>query len=270
MAKLPDPDGYSFLDYQTEKQNKDDFFVWVKTLSAEDKKKWRDGEIQPPSSPHQNWEIFRAVNPGALQSYNMPLGIWWQAQTVFPDLLKILLAMVVNAPSDIESAEKAWSALCKENGLEKTKDVTANQLINPSQGKGGNSQKTEWRDPNNVKGFWLLEWLKTVGLFYGSYTRIISNPKDPRNAKDRKTYVLAPSRLGWSEHQGVIKNFRQAMSVPLTAIKMDVMVSLRYTQAFLKYYEEARVENLSEDEAREGTRIVYANGRTRSIPRDNC
>ena len=247
LAKLPEPDGYSFLDYQTEKQNRDDFFAWVKALSAEDKKKWRNGEIQPPSSPHQNWDIFRAVNPGALQSYNVPIGIWWQAQTVFPDLLKILLAMVVNAPNDIESAEKAWNVLCKENGLEKTKDVTANQLINPSQGKGGNSQKTEWRDPNNVKGFWLLEWLKTVGLFYGSYTRIISNPKDPRNAKDRKTYVLAPSKLGWNAHQGVMKNFRQAMSAPLTAIKMDVMVSLRYTQAFLKHYEEARVENLSED-----------------------
>ena len=247
LARLPEPDGYSFLDYQTEKQNKDDFFAWVKALSSEDKKKWRDGETQPPSSPHQNWEIFRAVNPGALQSYNAPLGIWWQAQTVFPDLLKILVAMVANIPNDIEGAEKAWDLLCKENGLGKTKDVTANQLINPSQGKGVNSQKTEWRDPNNVKGFWLLEWLKIVGLFYGSYTRIISNPKDPRNAKDRKTYVLAPSKLGWSEHQGVMKNFRQSMSAPLTAIKMDVMVCLRYTQAFLKHYEEARVENLSED-----------------------
>jgi hypothetical protein len=146
LARLPEPDGYSLLDYQTEKQNKDYFFAWVKALSPDDKKRWRDGEIQPPSSPHLNWEIFRAVNPGALQSYNVPLGIWWQAQTVFPDLLKILLAMVANAPNDIENAEKAWVVLCKENGLEKAKDVTANQLINPSQGKGVNTSKTEWRD----------------------------------------------------------------------------------------------------------------------------
>lgn len=247
LARLPEPDGYSLLDYQTEKKNKDDFFTRVKALSPEDKKKWRDGEIQPPSSPHQNWEIFRAVNPGALQSYNMPLGVWWQAQAVFPDLLKILLAMVVKVPNDIENAEKAWSVLCKENGMEKAKDVTANQLINPSQGKGGNSPKTEWRDPNNVKGFWLLEWLKTVGLFYGSYTRIIANPKDPRNAKDRKTYVLSPSRLSWGVHQQVMKHFRQAMSASQTAIKMDVLVSLQYTRSFLKHYEEARVDDLGED-----------------------
>ena len=247
LARLPEPDGYSLLDYQTEKKSKDDFFAWIKVLSLEDKKRWRDGEIQPPTSPHQNWEIFRAVNPGALQSYNVPLGIWWQAQAVFPDLLKILLAMVANIPNDIEYAEKAWGVLCKENGLEKAKDVTANQLTNPSQGKGINSQKTEWRDPNNIKSFWLLEWLKTVGLFYGSYTRIIANPKDPRNAKDRKTYVLSPSRLGWSVHQQVMKHFRLAMSASQTAIKMDVLVSLQYTMAFLKHFEEARADDLSED-----------------------
>lgn len=247
LAKLPEPDGNMILDYQTEKQIKDSFFAWVKALSVEDKKRWRNGEIQPPSSPHPNWEIFRAVNPGALQSYNMPLGIWWQAQSVFPDLLKILLAMVSKVPNDIENAEKAWGVLCKENSLDKAKDVTANQLVNPSQGKGVNSLKTEWRDPNNVKGFWLLEWLKTVGLFYGSYTRIIANPKDPRNAKDRKSYVLSPSRLGWNVHQQVMKHFRQAMSASQTAIKMDVLVSLQYTQAVLKHYEEARSEDLGEE-----------------------
>jgi hypothetical protein len=245
--KLPEPDGYSFLDYQTERQNKDDYFAWIKSLSVEDKKKWRNGEIHPPSSPHPNWEIFRAVNPSALQSYNIPLGIWWQSQKAFPELLKNLLAMVAKFPNDIEGAERAWSALCRKYGFEKTKEVTANQLVNPSQGKGINSQKSEWRDPNNIKAFWLLEWLKTVGLFYGSYTRIVANPKDPRNAKDRKTYVLSPSKLGWSEHQAVMKHFRQTMSSSVTAIKMDVLVSLRYTQAFLRYYEEARVEDLSED-----------------------
>lgn len=244
---LPEPDGRIFVDYQSEKQNKDDFFAWFRGLSEEDKKRWRKNEIQPPSSPHPNWEIFRAVNPGALQSYNIPLGIWWQSRAVFSELLKIALAMAAKYPNDVEGAEKAWSALCKSHGMEKTKDVTANQLANPSQGKGVNSQKTEWRDPNNVKGFWLLEWLKTVGLFLGAYTRNVANPKDPRNAKDRKTYVLSPVRLGWSEHQGVMKHFRQSMSAGLTAIKMDALVSLRYTQAFLKYYEEARVEDLSDE-----------------------
>ena len=245
--QLSEPDGYSFVDYQTEKQNKDDYFAWIKGLSEEGKKKWRNGDIKPPSSPHPNWEIFRAVNPGALQSYNIPLGIWWQSREAFPELLKILLLLVAKFPNDVNSAEKRWSTLCKEKGFEKTKEVTANQLINPSQGKGLNSQKTEWRDPNNVKGFWLLEWLKTVGLFYGSYTRLVANPKDPRNAKDRKTYVLSPSKLGWNEHQGVMKYFRQAMNRGETAIKMDILVSLRYTQAFLKFYEEARVEDLSEE-----------------------
>jgi len=247
LTKLPQSDGNIIVDYQTEKQNKDDFFAWVKTLSDDDKKKWHSGMIQPSSSPHPNWEVFRAINPGALESYNKSVGVWWQAQDVFSDLLKILLEMVAGTPNDNEAASKAWGTLCNKTGLEKPKPVTANQLINPSQGKGINNPKTEWRDPNNMKSFWLMEWLKTVGLFYGSYTRIVANPKDPRNAKDRKTYVLSPSRLGWTEHQEVMKHFRQAMSASQTAIKMDAMVALQYTKAFLKYYEEARVENLSED-----------------------
>lgn len=247
LAELPESDGYSLVDYQIEKQTKDEFFAWVKGLSDDGKKKWREGKIHPPSSPHQYWEIFRAVNPGALQSYNIPLGIWWQAQKAFYALLKILLMMVASVPNDFEGAEKAWSALCKEKSLEKPKCVTANQLINPSQGKGVNNQKSEWRDPNNVKGFWLLEWLKTVGLFYGAYTRIIANPNDPRKAKDRKTYVLSPLSLAWSEHQEVMQHFRQAMTKSETAIKTDVLVSLKYTWAFLKHYEEARVDDLSQD-----------------------
>lgn len=240
-TKLPEPDGHSIVDYETEKQNRTDFFKWKDGLSESDTKRWRNREILPPSIPHTHWDIFRAVNPAALQSYNLPIGVWWATQKAFPELLKILLTMVANTPNDIENAEKAWGILCKENSLEKVKEVTANQVINPSQGKGSNSLKTEWRDPNNVKGFWLLEWLKTVGLFYGSYTRLV------RSAKDRKTYVLSPSRLGWNVHQQVMKYFRQAMSVSQTAIKMDVLVSLQYTQAFLKYYEEARTEDLVED-----------------------
>jgi hypothetical protein len=247
LGKLPQPDGYSFLDYQFEKQNKDDYFAWMKSLSKEDKKKWRAGAIQPTSFPHPNWEIFRAINPAALQSYNLPIGIWWMSQSAFPDLLKILLAMTSSMPNDVASAEKTWVDLCRSKGLERSKSVTANQITNPSQGKGNNSSKAEWRIPGNMDNFWLLEWLKTVGLFHGSYTRNIANPKDPRNAKDRKTYVLSPFRLGWSEHQGVMKHFRQAMNRSETAIKMDVLVSLRYAQAFLKFYEEARAEDLSED-----------------------
>lgn len=247
LATLPDSNGVSIADYELEKQNRNSFFAWKDGLSDVDKKKWQQKDILPSITPHPNWDIFRAVNPGALQSYNAPIGIWWQTQKAFPDLLKILLAMVASVPNDIDAAAEAWGALCKKAGLEKTKLVTANQITNPSQGKGINNLKTEWRDPNNIKGFWMIEWLKTVGLFYGSYTRNVANPKDPRNAKDRKTYVLSPLRLGWSEHQSVMKHFRQAMSASQTAIKMDAMVALQYTLAFLKHYEEARVENLSED-----------------------
>ncbi len=234
LVSLPEPDGVIFLDYETEKQHRGDYFAWFKGLTPEQKKQFYKKELQPDTRPHPDWDIFRAVNPAALQSYNTPLGIWLETKKAFPELLKVLLAFTAQCPNSLEATEKAWAALIKTAGLEKAKDVTANQLLNPSQGKGTNHIKAEWRDPNNVKSFWLLEWLKTVGLFAGAHTRLV------KNTKDRKTYVLCPTRLGWGEHQNVMKHFRELMPGSESAIKMDVLVALRYTQAFLKYYEGAR------------------------------
>jgi hypothetical protein len=52
-----------------------------------------------------------------------------------------------------------------------------------------------------------------------------------------------PLRLQWKKHQEVMKGFKQAMASSSTAIKMDVLAVLRYTEEFLKHYEGARGEN---------------------------
>jgi len=223
------------VDYETQKQNARHFFDWRKTLSAEDKKRADQGELQPPSTPHPDWDVFRAINPGALESYNKPIAEWWRGKEAFAELLAILLQMTAQTPNDVEGAEKAWAKVCKTRNWDKPKDATANQLLNPTQGKGVNSEKMVWSAPNNIKSFWLLEWLKTVGLFQSGITRNISK------AKDRKTYVLMPLHLGWGIHREVMKDFRQAMVGNATAIKLDIFAALRYTQAFLKRYEQARV-----------------------------
>lgn len=235
-------DGDVAVDYETQKQNARQFFDWRKTLSPEDKKHAAKGELQPPSAPHPDWDIFRAVNPGALQGYNALMAEWWRSKDAFPELLTILLQMTAQTPNDLDGAEKTWTKVCKTHGWDKPKDATAIQLSNPAQGKGVNSEKMVWSAPNNIKGFWLLEWLKAVGLFQCAITRIVANPTDPRNAKDRKTYVLMPLYLEWGVHQKVMKDFRKAMVGNATAIKLDVFAALRYTQAFLKHYEQAKAD----------------------------
>lgn len=244
FAELEGRGGDTVIDYEAEKQKNQAYFDWLRGLSAEDKKRAFKGELQDgPGSPRSDWDVFRAINPGALQAYNSLMATWWQGRAAFPDLLKALLQMTATSPNDEAGAEASWVKVCKAQGLEKPKAATASQLFNPAQGKGTNYPKSEWRAPGNLKGFWLLEWLKAVGLFYGGFTRIVSNPSDPRNAKDRKTYVLCPLHLDWGEHQAVLKHFRPAMVGSATAIKLDILAALRYTDAFLKHYEEAKAED---------------------------
>lgn len=243
LAELEGRGSETVVDYEAEKQKNQAYFDWLRGLNAEDKRRAVQGELQGPDSPRADWDVFRAINPAALQAYNSLMATWWQGRAAFPDLLKALLQLTATSPNDEAGAEASWVKVCKAQGLEKPKAATASQLFNPAQGKGTNYPKAEWRAPGNLKGFWMLEWLKAVGLFHGGFTRIVANPSDPRNAKDRKTYVLCPLHLDWGEHQEVLKHFRPAMVGSATAIKLDILAALRYTDAFLKHYEEAKVED---------------------------
>lgn len=222
------------IDYENEKSNNRQFFDWFKQLPTEQKKLAARGELTPPAKPHEYWDVFRAINPAALQGYNALLAEWQQGQEAFPELLRVVLQMTARTPNDVEGAEKVWDKICKERGLEKPKTPKALQLLNPAQGKGINSYKARWSNPGNVASSWLLEWLKVVGLYQAAVTRQITK------TKDRKTYVLHPVYLEWGAHQSVMRDFRQAMVSSATAVKLDILAALRYTLAFLKHYEEAK------------------------------
>lgn len=248
-TKLTPAAALGAIDYENEKSNNRQFFDWMKALPAEQKKLDARGKLTPPAKPHEFWDVFRAINPAALQGYNALLAEWQQGRDAFPELLRVVLQMTAQTPNDVEGAEKAWEKICKARGLEKPKTPKALQLLNPAQGKGINATKMRWSNPGNVPASWILEWLKVAGFYQAAITRIVANPSDPRNAKDRKTYVLHPQYLEWGAHQTVMKDFRQAMASAgrsnETAIKLDISATLRYTRAILRYYEKARVEDQS-------------------------
>lgn len=239
LSDLPLTNDDTVVDYEVQKKNRQDFFEYRNSLSAEDKVKLASREIHAPVNPHNHWEIFRAINPGALQGYNSLMAQWWRGKDDFPNVLRVLLAMTATNPNDIEGAETEWKKLCKTNGWA-NKEATAAQLFNPAQGKGTSNTKAEWRDPGNVKSFWLLEWLRAVGLFKGAITRV------PKDSKDRKTYVLMPAHLDWGSHQQIMSDFHKAMAGTNTPVKLDIFVALRYTKELLKHYEKARTEDLEQ------------------------
>lgn len=228
------------VDYADEKEQVNRFHEWRKSLTKEERKAWIKGMLNSPVTPHPDWDLFRAVNPASLQAYNGLVGEWWRGRGAFAEMLGILLEMTKQTPNDISGAEKAWEMLCKKNGWEVTRRVSTSQLFNPSQGKGTNAVKAVWASPNNLKSFWLLEWLKLAGIRAAGFTRLIGGSKK----KDRKTYVLSPMRLGWMDHQIIMGEFRRRMVGSAGAIQLDVLAALRYTQCLIDHYEAARSQDL--------------------------
>lgn len=239
-SDLPASGGETVADYEAEKVARTQFFDWLKSLSKEEKQHFASETLTPPVSPHPDWELFRAVNPAALQTYNALLAEWWRGREAFGPLLNILLTMTAQSPNDVDGARDAWAALCKAQGWDKPKEVTATQLLNPVQGKGTHAIKAAWSTPGNLKGFWLLEWLKLVGLRFGGFTRQVKSTKDRKVTKDRKTYALLPKRLSWSRHQQVLAKFKRNLVSSQPALKLDIVVALYYTRALLEHYQEAR------------------------------
>lgn len=230
-------EGDGRVDYEAEKANNETYFAWLRALPDADRRLAVRGELRGPAGPHPDWDLFRAVNPAALQAYNSLLAEWWQARPVFGELLRLLLRLFSSFPNPVDQIEADWNKLCKTHGLTKPKQATAIQLLNPAQGKGVNSPKATWRAPGNISGFWLIEWLKLVGLRYGGITRQV------RGVKDRKTYVLAPMRFDWDAHTAVMAEFKSTMVGSASAVKLDVLAALRYTLALLKHYEIARTDD---------------------------
>lgn len=192
-----------------------------------------------PPKPHPDWDIFQALNPPALPSYNSTVGQWYEAmQTANIPTLQLLLNLFRHTPNDIATAQAAWQKLAKTNGWKVT-TATAAQLLNPAQGKGINRPKTNGVNAGNLDNFWLLEYLKAVGLYEMAFTRPL------QGIKDRKTYVLSPGHLTLQTHRQIKADFRQTMRFSETAIRSDILTVIRYLRAFLRYVQQTQSQTRS-------------------------
>lgn len=231
----PDMPPQSLVDYEAEKDRRAEFFALRDALSKEDLAALRRGEDRPAlaalrgQEPHEHWDIFRAINPAALDGYNKLMTQWWTVQQALPEVLALLHRLFSRTPNDLEQAACAWKALDKAHGWGIAAGATAAQIYNPSQGKGQNRAKADKLQMGNVDSFWLLEWLKAVGFYHAALTRQM------RGVKDRKTYVLAPVDIDLDEHRWIMRIFRERMARSETAVRADVLAAIRYTQALLQF-----------------------------------
>jgi hypothetical protein len=97
-------------------------------------------------------------------------------------------------------------------------------------GKGFNRPKADRADLlQNPDVFWPLEFLKFWGMRMAGLPRFVSG------GGDRKTYVLRPKNITLQTLRDVYRPFNAVMW-PSTAIKMDVLAALRYTDVFLEQW----------------------------------
>ncbi|MHB1296188.1 MAG: hypothetical protein ACYC4R_14480 [Anaerolineae bacterium] len=221
------------IDYEMWKERRQRYFEIRKTLSKEDRQALARGEAHPAAEmlrgtePHGDWDILRAINPAALPGYNALVLQWWQVQDHLAEVVLLLRSLYGAYPNDLEEAARRWKNLAKLHGWESKAEAGALQLLNPSQGKGQNRQKPDRLAMDNMSGFWLVEWLKAVGLYRAAITKQLAG------TKDRKTYVLCPVDLGLAEHEAVFGAFKQAMTISESAVRSDILASLRYARLLL-------------------------------------
>lgn len=170
----------------------------------------------------------------ALNGYNKAIKQWEDTREHFITNLETVMQLVADPYPDVETISQQWAKAVKRKGIER--EITASQLFNPTQGQGQNHPKAnKLNTRQNMDSFWLLEFLKAVGLWKCAVPRTV------RGGSDRKTYVVSPKRVTLGAHEDVFPKFGAALWNE-TAVKMDIFAALQYANVLLDYSEQKRVQ----------------------------
>jgi hypothetical protein len=241
-SKKP-PDRWSgvVVDYDAERERRAEYFESRKELPPEARRPGATVDEYPELAtvlalePRPDWDILAQINQmGAISAYSQVLTAWFESRACFPGLLRLLLDLFAVTPNDVDKAVQAWKVLGREQGIETT-TVTPVQVLNPGMGKGINRPKADGAHRlGNPDSFWPLEFLKFWGMRRAGVPRIVqaAQPGAGRGPRDRKTYVLRPANITLDTNDKVYRRFNRTMWAS-TAVKMDVLAALRYTDAFL-------------------------------------
>ncbi len=185
-------------------------------------------EIQPPDTRLSHYQTINMMKIAG--TFNELVQRWADLTEEQKQLhLHLLLDLFSVSDNDIPSAITAWQKLAKEQHLKGKALASALQIINPTTGKGANRAKARELTIGNQESFWLLELLKFRGFMEAAAPLVI------RESKDRKTYVLQPKIIELDTLQRTMRIFRAALW-PSSAVKLDILASLRLAQIFVQQY----------------------------------
>lgn len=209
-----------FREYQAKRKQ----LVDAKTSSAEMEQLLADARPQP------DWTVVTYLGDYRMQAqanHNSLIVQWRRCDQPLLGLnLRTVFEMFAAPVVDREAIIKQWKRATK--GADLMESTTASQMFNPHMGKGQNRAKANGLAMSNEKSFWLLEFLKVIGLWTAAA------PRNATNADLRKTYILAPRRLRLAAHNEIFSRFRDRLWNN-TSIKLDIVSALLYTAIALEY-----------------------------------
>ena len=241
------PQGWpgAVVDYEAERERRSEYFEARKRLSSEALRPNATVEEHPELAtllalaPRPDWDILAQINQmGAITAYTQVIERWLKCRVCFPDLLRLLLALFSSTPNDVDQALVAWKALKKRFHITGEDTVTLVQLINPAMGKGIHRPKADRADLlKNPDSFWPIEFLKFWGMRRAGLPRVVQSSRTDTGPgpRDRKVYVLRPVNITLDTHDKVYRRFGEVMWAT-TAVKMDILAALRYTDTFLEQW----------------------------------
>ena len=239
----PAPTHLSIIDYEAERMHNQHYYDRLKVLQKEGisiKQLSDDGRAELEAmAPREFWPVVALINQmSAISAYNKAVERWAACASVFPQVVDVLLTLFDGKPRAIERAETQWQKLAKQYGLEQSPALPATQIVNPEQGKGANRAKADALTIGGMDGFWLLEYFKYVGLY------VTALPRTVRTLKDRKTYIVVPSRdgLAFGVHQNIFTLFQKELWAN-SSVKMDILAVLGYTRLLVSEWEGAQLSS---------------------------
>ncbi len=221
------------------------------------RKKSQDSEMAKlvRSEPRTELGHYQAINMMKVPDTFNEIVLRWQGLSAQQQWLALgLLFRLFSQPeNDVEGASKDWERLAKEQRIERKATVTAVQIINPTTGKGSNTPKSDHLTSTSLDSFWLLELLKFKGFMLGAAPYVL------RGSKDRKTYVIQPGVITLGTLTDMLNEFRR-ICWSSTAIKLDIVASLRLTEVLIGHRRTKLTSRQGLDDWEKGPIISIARG----------
>jgi hypothetical protein len=237
------PEGVTVVDYEAQRENNTLYYEGRRQLPPEARRPGASPDQYPElravldHKPRLDWGIIAQVNQmSAISAYNGMVMAWAEGRSCFVEHLDLILQMFVTSPNDVVGAMAGWKNLAKAYNLSGKVEAAATQVFNPATGKGANRAKADALTIGGQKNFWLLEYLKLIGMREAGLPRVISG------VKDRKTYVLLPVNIKINTSQRVFQAFNEALW-PNSAVKMDILAAFRYAEVFLRQWEAGQIDD---------------------------